>query len=514
MTKSQVFFWLLISFIAGVAAASFLPLSLPLVAAVFVLGGCTAAFALLAPAARGRLAVFGAAIMVFAFGLFWLFRVEHPAASSLASRIGERLELVGVIHDEPVKSPKTQRLVVRAAGEKILITARPYPEYRYGDRIAVAGRLERPESFSDDFDYAASLAKDDIFYTMAFPEIFVLGAGGGNPVYQNLFRLKAAFSRTITRHLPEPEASLMLGLTIGERQNFPAELTAALRTTGTTHIVALSGYNITIVADAMLKTFMFLALPFAWAFWFAVSGIIGFTLLTGAAASVVRAALMGILVLVARREGRAYRMRNALAFAGAAMLVVNPKLLRFDVAFQLSFLATLGLVYGAPVVERGYERMKLRLIPPSREAGIIREEREFLRARRKKRSLLRGVFISTLAAQLAVLPLIVYRFGTLSLISPLANLAILPLVPTTMFFGFLTGGAAMAADVLGRIPAAAGWVLLHYELGAIGFFSRLPLASTKLSGFGVVLLLGVYAAVGIRLWRSYGRNPKRKNITQ
>lgn len=501
--KSQVFFWLLIAFIAGIAAASFIPLPLASIAAVFGLGGALAVFGLLDLSVRLRFTVIGFCVMAAAAGSFWFLRQNRVPETALARLIGDRIEITGIVDDNPVRRAQTQRLVIREieSAAKVLLVTRPFPEYGYGDRLRIMGRLEQPENFSDDFDYAAYLARDDIFYTMAFPEIRVLGADGGNPVYRNLFRLKAAFSRAITRHLPEPEASLMLGLTLGERQTFPAVLTASLRTTGTAHIVALSGYNITIVADALLRTFMFLALPFSWAFWFAVAGIIGFTLLTGAAASVVRAALMGILVLIARREGRAYRMRNALAFAGAAMLLTNPKLLRFDVAFQLSFLATLGLIYAAPVVERWYERAKRRAIPSAREAGIIREERELLRERRKRKRFLRDTFIATLAAQLAVLPLIAWRFGTLSFVSPLANLAILPIIPATMFLGFLAGGAAMAADFLGRMPAVAGWALLHYELGAIGFFSRLPLASAELSAFGVVLLLGVYALVGIRLWR-------------
>lgn len=501
MTKSEIFFWFLVAFIAGIAAASFLPLSLPLVAAVFVLGGCVAAFALLRLEARSRFLFFGLAVMFFAFGLFWFMRASRPPAVAFARLVGERMEFIGVIADEPARSPRTQRLVVKTDIGKILVTARPYPEYRYGDRIAVSGRLDRPENFSDDFDYAAYLAKDDIFYTMAFPEIRLIAAGGGNALYEKLFELKAAFSAAIARHFPEPAASLILGLTLGERRTFPAELTEALRTTGTAHIVALSGYNITIVADAFLKTLMFFWLPFAGAFWVAALGIIGFTLLTGAAASVVRAAVMGILVLVARREGRLYRMRNALAFAASLMLLSNPKLLRFDVAFQLSFLATLGLVYGAPVVERWYERMKRRLIPPARDMGIIREERERLRERRNKKSFLRDTFISTLAAQLAVLPLIVWHFGTLSVVSPFANLAVLPVIPATMFFGFLTGLSAAVADVLGRIPAAAGWALASYELAAIYFFSRLPLAAVKLSGSGMLLFFGVYVFAGMRLWR-------------
>lgn len=503
MTKSQIFFWLLIAFIAGIAAASFVSLTVPWVWAVFILGGIIAVVALLKLEARKEIAVVGFTLIVFAFGMFWFWRSSQPLRSGLESRVGKLVLLEGIIDDEPRRGPRTQRFPIRVktAGARILIVVRPYPEYRYGDLIMVSGRLERPENFSPDFDYVAYLAKDDIYFTMSFPELELRGHNYGFPLYRLLFRLKERFAYHLERSLPEPHAAFMAGLTVGERQSFPPSLTEALRTTGTSHLVALSGYNITIVADALLKTLMFFFVPFGLAFWLAIAGIVGFTLATGAAASVVRAAAMGMLVLIARREGRLYRMRNALAFAAAAMLIANPAILRFDVGFQLSFLATLGLLYGAPIIEQWYERLKLRLIPPLRDARLIRDHREPRNLRRRRKSLLKETLIATLAAQFAVLPLLVYQFGTLSIVSPLANLAIIPVIPTTMFFGFSTGLVGFLSAALARILAAPAWALLSYELSAIDFFSRLPLAALEVSGFGIAVLIGGYLWFGFLLWR-------------
>ena len=390
-------------------------------------------------------------------------------------------------------------------GAQFRVATRPYPEYRYGEALTLGGRIEEPENFSDDFDYRAYLAKDDIYFVMAFPNIERVAVGGGNPLYRFLFSLKREFSGKLSRYLAEPHAAFMAGLLLGERQSFSPEFSEQLKTTGTSHIVALSGYNITIVAEALMSTLMFLFLPFAWAFWVAIAGIVAFTLLTGAAASVVRAAVMGVLVLVAHRAGRVYRVRNAIAFAAAAMLLANPKLLRFDVGFQLSFFATLGLVYGTPLIERAYNRASMRLALFVRDLGLVRERRE--RPRRGRKPFLKGVFISTMAAQLAVLPLIVYHFGTLSLVAPIANLAILPVIPTTMFFGFLSGGLAFVSDALASAAAAAAWALLAYELGAIGFFARLPYAALAVPWLGLIALLGGYAFAGWRLWHDYRQPP-------
>lgn len=500
MPKSQIFFWFLVSFILGVALASFLSLPIPVVWVVFSLGGAIACFGFL-KGGRVPLGVAGVCAMVGAAGIFWFLRESRLPHSPLQAVVGKEISIEAVIVDEPVTGPKSQRLVVRREGErpKILVVTRPFPEYRYGDVVRLRGRIERPENFSDNFDYISYLAKDDIVFSMAFPEIEIAVRDRGSLVYTFLFNLKRAFAEGLERSLPEPHSAFMSGLLLGERSSFPDALTESLRITGTSHIVALSGYNIGIVASALMSALMFFFVPFVWAFWLATAGIVAFTMLTGAAASVVRASVMGILVLIARREGRRYRIRNALAFAAVLMLIANPKILRFDVGFQLSFLATLGLVYLAPLVEQAYERAKLRMFPVARDAGLIRDSWD--RRRRRKRPFLREVFLATISAQLAVLPLIVYQFGTLSLISPIANLAVIPLIPTTMFFGFFTGGVALVSDLIARIPAAVSSVLLGYELGAIKFFSRLPLASLEVRGFGIGVFMGGYGLLGWWLYR-------------
>ena len=502
MTKSKIFFWILIAFIGGIGAASFLPPSVVMVWAVFVVGAAAVMLALRRWDERPTAMVVGFLIIIAALGMLWFWRATRPPPRFISE--SERVAVVGVVIDEPVQGMRSQRLVLRggANNEKILIVTRRYPEYRYGDLLRASGRLEPPENFSPDFNYTSYLAKDEIFLTMRFPEIVIQGYGPGNTLREILFRLRSVFIQNLRQHLPEPHASFLSGLLVGERSSLPEELADELRITGTTHLVALSGYNITIVADALLKGLLFFFVPFSAAFFGAVLGIILFVILTGAQASAVRAAIMGILVLVARREGRQYRMRNALAFAAALMLLANPKILRFDVGFQLSFLATLGLIYGSPLIDSGYEKIKQRLALWARDRHVVQESPATL-PRRKKKALLREVLISTLAAQLFVLPLLVYDFGRLSLVSPLANLAILPVIPATMFFGFLTGSAAFVSAWLGTLSALPTAVLLGYELGAIEVFSRVPLAAVSIRGAGLALFFIGYAVGGLLLWRRF-----------
>ncbi|MBI4132061.1 MAG: ComEC/Rec2 family competence protein [Candidatus Sungbacteria bacterium] len=507
MTKSKVFFWLLIAFIAGIGVASFLPLGLYLITAVFILGGSAAAFGLLRHG-RQHLVVAGWLAIVLAAGAFWFLRQSRPTAS-LAAHVGTRAAFEAVVRDDPVRRSKSQQLVIgepRSAA-KILVVTRPFPEYAYGDRLLVSGRLERPKRFSPDFDYAAFLAKDGIFYTMVFPDITFAGPGAGSRLYDVLFRIKRAFVSALGRAVPEPMNAFLAGITIGERQSFSSELTEKLRATGTSHIVALSGFNITIVADAILRALSWLPISPAAAFWLASGGIVGFTLLTGAAASVVRAAIMGVLVLIARQAGRLYHMQNALALAAAIMLLQNPKILRFDVGFQLSFLATLGLVYGTPFMDQWFDRLKRRLLLIGRDRGLIRPWFG-APAGAGKRSFLRATAISTLAAQFAVLPLLAIHFGGLSLVSPLANLAVLPLIPAAMFAGFSAGGLGMFSDALGRAAGWVAWALARYELAAISFFAALPAARVAIRGLALTIVLGAYAVAAVMFWRSHRRRAR------
>lgn len=503
MTKSRIFFWLLLAFIIGVAIASFLPLGLALVWAVFIFGGAVAAFGIRRVAERGRIMVFGACLMTTAFGMFWFLRAAG-ANLPLESAVGMTATVEGVIVAEPRENARSQQLVIRdeASGGRVLVFARKFPAYRYGDRIRAKGEMRHPENFTNDFDYAAYLAKDDIYYVMSFPELSVLGHGEGSRVYAFLFSVKDAFSRSMERILPEPHAAFLKGLIIGERQSFSEELREELRATGTTHLVALSGYNITIVGDNLLRLLRFLLVPFAAAFWVAAIGIIGFVLLTGAQASVVRAAIMGLLVLVARREGRQYRMQNAIAFAAFVMLLENPKILRFDVAFQLSFLATLGLVYGAPLFERAFDRVVTRTRLVLRDIGLVRELRGE-RERKRRRSVFRETLVTTLGAQLFVAPLLVFSFGNFSLVSPIANLFVLPMIPYTMFVGFMAALLGLFAATAGRVAAWAAWLLLEYELRVIGWFAAIPHAAieNRAAGFAIVLLL--YSVLALWLWRRW-----------
>ncbi|MDO8600154.1 MAG: ComEC/Rec2 family competence protein [bacterium] len=507
-SKSKIFFWLCVAFVVGVVFASFVTFAPIVIWAFFVLGcvgviyGVTSAknesvriseFIFLKPICYSLM------VLVFVAGMFRFAQVSSVSHILPPDIVSKSISFEASIIDEPIRKPKSQQVVVASDNDaKILLIMRPYPEFQYGDILKISGTIEEPENFTDEFDYRAYLAKDDIFYLVRFPEVEKVGEGGANPIYQKLFLLKSKFSENLGRFLPEPHASFMAGLILGERKSMPQELLDQFAETGTTHIIALSGYNISIVADSFLKFLAWFSLPFSWSFVLATFGIVAFTILTGASASIVRAAIMGILVLVARKEGRLYHVRNALVFAGAVMIFQNPKILRFDVAFQLSFLATLGLIYVSPIIDGYMERMKYRAYDFFR---VPRDERGFLR--KQKKSFVREIFTATISAQVLVLPLLVYNFGRISIISPLSNLAVLIMIPATMLFGFLTAVSGFIFSPLAFVFSWVSWALLQYELSAIKFFANIPLASVSFSLSYGILLLPLYGIIGYWVFKKY-----------
>lgn len=436
------------------------------------------------------------------------YEIKEAASPDLDAYYGNVYEMKGVVKEEPEISGSWQRLKVEMNSLDDItakpffarITLRKYPEYFLGDEIRVRGKLERPERLGD-FDYPSYLAKDDIYAQVSFPETEKIASGKGSRLKQILAQAKLGFENNLERILPEPHAAFLKGLILGERESLPEELVENFKRTGTTHIVALSGYNITLVANFFLGTLIFLTVPYRFSFWITTFGIAIFVILTGASPSVVRAGIMGILVLIASREGRIYSVTNALAFAAALMLFHNPRILRFDAAFQLSFLATLGLIFLSPHTERGLDKILARIKPYRLPRG-----KERMKENKLKLFPLKRMLAETLSAQIMVLPLLIFLFGRVSLISPLSNLLVLLAVPYSMAFGFLAGIMGFIWDPLAWLPAGIAWVLLEYKILVIELFARLPGAAVNLGGWAVLFLLPFYGFLFWKLWIGQWKN--------
>ena len=354
----------------------------------------------------------------------------------------------------------------------ILISLNKYPQYHYGDRVKIVGELKEPGEF-DGFDYGNYLSRYGLYSVMYYPKIEVLESGQGNMFWAVMNMAQNRFMDAINRLFPEPQASFEAGLLIGARKGIPDDLIIKFNITGLTHIIAISGYNITIIV--VFFAWLFAGLPRKAGFVITIGAIILFTLFVGASPSVVRASIMGILGLLALNYGRQSSVHLTILWTAFFMILWNPKILWWDAGFQLSFAAVLGLVYVAPLFERFFDKLP-------------------------KTFGLREALQMTLSAQVMALPIIVYNFGRLSLIAPIANLLVVFAIPPAMLFGFLAVILSFFSTVLGLIPAYIAWGILSYIIKVIELTAAVPYASVNITGVGVWVLFAYYVALVLILY--------------
>ncbi len=340
----------------------------------------------------------------------------------------------------------------------------PGTEMEYGERVLMtASPVTPPEG--EEFSYRDYLGRQDIYTYIIYPQIEQRGTGAGNPLLTAIYTFRDLALKKIYHLFPAPEAPLLAGILLGIDQGITPALARAFQDTGTAHVIAISGFNIAILAELFSRLFG-KVLSRWWATLAAILAVLFYTILVGATPSVVRAAIMGSLALIAEQIGRRSTALNSLAFSAALMCCANP-LLPWDTSFQLSFFATLGLVtFGS--------RFQNSL------TGFL--DRRFSTALSQKIAAPIGEYILlTLAAQLMTLPIILYHFQRLSVSSLLANPLILPVQPLVMILSGAAVLAGLTLDPLGHLLAWAAWPLSAYTIRVVEALANLP---------GAVLILG------------------------
>jgi len=445
--------------------------------------------------------------LLFLLGtLRYLLALPHFAPEHLAYYNDRGLvEVRGVVAREPDERDTYTNLTVRAEelfieGRRIavkgtlLLRIPRLPAYSYGDRIAAYGFLRTPPEW-EDFSYRDYLARKGVFSTMRPKRIELLERGQGNPFWSALYALKERAHQVITACVPEPEASLLSGILLGLEWGIPKPLMEAFRRTGTSHIIAISGFNIAILVGFLNGLLKRLLGRRAWPF--VLAGIAVYTLLVGADAAVVRAAIMGGLYVIAWQLGRVTYAFISLAFSALVMSAVNPFIL-WDVGFQLSFAATLGLILFVPWGESKVRSFLEARLPPRLFKGVFNFVNEAV--------------VVTLAAQLATLPLIVYYFHNLSLIGPLANFLVLPAQPGVMLWGGAMTLLGLLWLPLGRVPGWVAWLYTTYTIRCVDFLARPWWASVPMKGWKPEFTFLYYGLLGALMLANSERRLQLKTV--
>jgi competence protein ComEC len=383
---------------------------------------------------------------------------SFPGEDSISHQFGEHQLVEGDVV-KSIRSDSSQNIILRdlivndipvSGGIQLFIPL--FPEYAYGDRIRLRCDLETPEPF-DGFRYDRFLASKNIYATC---RSFYAPLLVSSLEVVSIVGLRDQAIDRIDQIFVEPHASLLVGLLFGQ-QRFSDAWENRFQRTGTTHIVAASGYNVSVVAILVFSSLLFFLVRRQRAFLLIVLAIIGFVIVAGGEAAVLRAGVMAILLLSARQIGRKASMVNILMLTACVMLFVNPRLLRDDIGFQLSMASTIGLIYFMPVLEKHLQ--------------FISERYE-----------IRASFAATVAATVATLPIILFSFGSFSVIGPLVNLIILPFIPYIMVLGSISVLISSVLPQLGILVALPAWSLLEFVLRIVHATSRLSFASILISG--------------------------------
>lgn len=350
--------------------------------------------------------------------------------------------------------------------------------FHYGEIIRLRGTLKTPPE-NEDFSYRDYLAAQNVHSYMSSAEVTVLPGNGGNIFSTALYALKEKSLANIYRIFPDPESSLLAGILLGVDTGLTKELQGAFKNTGTAHIIAISGFNISIIAGIFFTMFSRFFGP-RWGSALAVFGIIFYTLLVGGDAAVARAAIMGTFALFARQIGRRQFAMNTLLAVAMLMCVWNP-LYIWDVGFQLSFFATLGLILYAEPFSQVASNLLHRFLAATTAEKIIQPLSDFV--------------LLTFAAQLTTIPIMAYHFQRISLVSFIANPFILPAQPAVMILGGVAVLLSLIWLPLGQLAAWVAYPFTLYTIRVVELFDRVPHGTIFLGDFSFGFVLLFYAAL-------------------
>ena len=498
--------WLSLAFIAGIVIADFtsLPTSSWLILAGVTLAVTCLNFIIRRARVRRGYAPSTSTSLIFLLPLLLFFLIlgglryevslpdlKDPSFIASHNDSGQRVSVIGVVDSFPDKrdrylSLKIQTEDIRPYGTTtqhqpvhgvLLTRLDPEMRFRYGDRLLLHGYVETPPvstisggTGSEVFSYRKYLARQGIYSYMGSARAILIESDQGSLFWSAIYKIKGKALQTVYQLWPDPEASLFAGILLGVESGIPEPVADAFQETGTSHIIAISGFNMAIVAGLFILLFGRLLGPRKGALT-ALIGLGLYTVLVGADAAVVRAAIMAGFALFASLVGRRQEALLTLAFTAALMALFNPQVL-WDLGFQLSFAATIGLIMFAKPMQDGFENLLSRHVDQQTAKKVAIPVGEYL--------------LFTIAAQITTIPIIAYYFGNVSWVSFLANPAILPAQPPIMTLGGLAVVFGMIWPPLGEISAPLAWPFVVYTIRAVEFFADFRGGAIQLGGFSLM----------------------------
>lgn len=509
MTASKILLYFCLSFIGGIFLNSFFIPSI-----IFLWLGLTSGLILISIFWQYKKAVIiGFCLLFLVFGI-WRYQIAELGIKNNELRkfndLEQEVALVGTIAKEPDIREKSIKLTIkvkeishentsRQIEARVLVTTWRYPEYQYGDKLKITGKLEAPKIF-EDFNYKDYLFKEGIYSVVNFPKIELIEKNQGNFIYAKIFNLKNKLRESIYQNLSPPQSSILGAMILGDKRKISEDLKQKLNIAGVRHITAISGMHIMILSGVLMYLGIALGLYRGQAFYFAITLLSLFIIMVGAPASAQRAGIMGGLFLLGQKLGRLSSSSRVIVMAATVMLAANPLLLKSDVGFQLSFLAVMGIIYLMPIF-----RNWISSPPPKNVKKFVYHlynfRYYFFSVILLKNPALQNIAAMTLSAQVFTLPILIYNFGRISLIAPITNILIVPLLPAVMVSGFIFGLSGIIFQPLGFVLSWPTWLLLTYLAKIVDWFSSIPFASLTSGNIHWIWLILSYLILGYFVWR-------------
>lgn len=458
MTKSEALIYFCLSFIGGICIASFFVDSI-----IAVIVGLIIGLILVGAFYENKtIMVVGFCFIIFSLGMFLFgFNLSKIENNELINFNDKEVVFEGIVLSNPERGSDKTQLMVDVFNRdkkigKVLIFTDKYSPIKYGNRIKVEGIIKVPQKI-DNFDYQGYLAKEGVSVIVSFPKIEIIESK--ESFLGMIYSFKEELGGRIRDNLSPSLSSILEAMILGNDQKMDKETKSKLSVSGLSHVIAISGSHIVIFSAMLFEVLLFLGL------WRkqALLGSIFFTLfyvfLVGLPASGVRAGIMvGLLFLAQLISRQSFNLRT-LVIAASAMLLFNPLLLKFDLGFQLSFMAVLGIILTGPVFNKWLD-------------FIFRGKLKWLQE----------IMAMTISAQIFTLPLLISSFGYFSIISLLSNIVVLPITPLLMALGILV-------PILGMIVAIPCSILLSYLMWVVDVSSRIPFAILKVDLPFIVLII-------------------------
>jgi competence protein ComEC len=378
---------------------------------------------------------------------------------------------------------------VQTAGKIILTLNYPDEKFEYGDRLKLKNpKLSTPEfpKNPEDFNYKGALARNKIYVTARTFDIEFIN-NTGFPLLKIALRIKRFINNTISANLTLNQASLLKGLVTGERGLLPPEVYEQFQNTGTIHILAISGFNVSLIALIIFLGLTLFRIPLAIKRIVTAVFIIIYAFVVGLEPPIVRSTIMTILGMIALTAERDCDMLNVIAFSGLIILFFNPQAL-FDVSFQLSFIAILSLIYLSSELYTLF----------------------FYRVQSNAGKYLGLLFSSSLSAQIGIIPIITYYFYRISVISIIANLFIIPLSSLCIILTFLISFFSLIHfHLMTNIFSSIAWIVSTVTLKSAELFGAVPYASIWVHKPDIVFVIWEYLVIlGIIAFWNFNKNRK------